>query len=292
VLHQLEAVLQQHPVALGSADVRGDIERVGTTWVLSLDVQVGTQHRVRRLSASDCEALADAAAVALVLLLEPLRDLDLNPTQLSRAPEDSAPTQAPLGPPSAPALANASVAEKAPDEEPDSEASHLAWKLGAEAVLDSSTLAGPALGASFQSQLSLVDWSLAAYGIVLPARRRAAGPGDYVEFAHAAAGLRVCYELWNGAPQVLGCAGAELGRFTGRGSGLDVTRRQVRDWWLAPSAGSKLAWHLLPHAALLGRIEAMFPVLQENYVINGGDPVHDTPSATLRASVGLEFDLL
>jgi hypothetical protein len=33
-------------------------------------------------------------------------------------------------------------------------------------------------------------------------------------------------------------------------------------------------------------------VLQETYVINRDDEVHDTPGATLRASVGLEFDLL
>jgi hypothetical protein len=33
-------------------------------------------------------------------------------------------------------------------------------------------------------------------------------------------------------------------------------------------------------------------VLQEAYVINRDDEVHDTPRATVRVSVGLEFDLL
>lgn len=67
VLHQLEAVLEEQTAELDSAAVRGDIERSGEQWVLSLDVQVGSARRVRRLSADSCDDLGKAAAVALGL---------------------------------------------------------------------------------------------------------------------------------------------------------------------------------------------------------------------------------
>jgi hypothetical protein len=292
VLHQLERLLQQHPVVLSSADVRGDIERVGGSWVLSLDVQVGTERRVRRLSAPSCEVLADAAAVALVLLLEPTSDADSSATPISHTLALAEPTPTPVGLPAATPAESESAAGPAAAEPDATEASTPRWKLGAALVLDSSSLAAPAPALNVETQLGLESWAVAAYGILLPARRLELARGDSVDFALWAAGLRLCRAVWHGAVQVDACAGAELGRFTGRGTGLNRTQNEVRDGWFAPNVGARLTWHALPHAALLGGIDAVFPVLQEVYVINGGSEVHDTPAATVRASIGLAFDLL
>jgi hypothetical protein len=278
VLHQLEAVLEEQTAELDSAAVVGDIERSGKQWVLSLDVQVGSARRVRRLSAESCDDLGKAAAVALGLLIRPLRAPAVEPS-----PE-------PASPPPTPARDVDRGTE--PDIEPERDAAPLAWQLGADAVADSSTLAGPALGASFQSQMRLAGWGFGAYGLLLPARRREVAVGGSVEFEQWAAGLRLCRALWAGAWRVDGCVGAELGRFAGRGSGLNRTRNEVRDRWLASSAGLHLGWHVLPHAALVGRVEAVFPLQRENYVINVDDEVHETPHVSGRLSVGLEFDLL
>jgi hypothetical protein len=291
VIHQLEQLLQQHPVALTSADVRGDIERVGSTWVLSLDVQVGTERRVRRLSAPSCEVLADAAAVALVLLLEPSSDGGTSAAPLAPTPTPSEQTPTPVTPPEE--AAPAASAEEPVDEPPEaSEASPPTLKLGAALVLDSSSLAAPAPALHVETQLGLGSWAVAAYGITLPARRLELAREDSVEFALWAAGLRLCRDVWHGTIEVGACAGAELGRFTGRGAGLNRTQNEVRDGWFAPSVGTRLTWHALPHAALVGSIDAVFPVLQEVYVINGDSQVHDTPETTFRASIGLAFDLL
>jgi hypothetical protein len=294
VLHQLEAVLQEHTLALDSADVRGDIERSGASWVLSLDVQVGDERRVRQLSAEKCEDLGDAAAVALVLLLAPARRSDASPTpEGPHAAAQAAPTPvaAPVEIATHDEAADAEL-DVGPQPAADEDVPRVSWQLGAEAVLDSSTLAGPGLGASLQTQLERADWVFGAYGLLLPAQRREVAPGSSVEFSQLAAGLRLCRVLWRKAWRLDGCVGAEAGSFAARGSELDLTRHTVHDGWLAPSAGAQLGWHALPHATLLGRVEALVPILQESYVINRVDEVHDTPSVTFRVSVGLGFDLL
>jgi hypothetical protein len=291
VLHQLERLLQEHPVSMSSAEVRGDIERVAGSWVLSLDVQLGTERRVRRLSAPSCAVLADAAAVALVLLLEPVNHLGT--TSAAVTPRLTEQTPAPIEPPPVRPVASESDAGPPADERPDAEeAPPLVWTLGAALVIDSSSLAAPAPGLSVETQLGLGKWALGGYGVMLPARRLEAVGEGFVDFALWAAGLRLCHAVWHGAVEVDACAGAELGSFVGRGSGLNRTQREVRDGWFAPGVGARIAWQALPHAALLGHVDAVFPVLQETYVINQDDEVHDTPRATLRASVGLEFDLL
>jgi hypothetical protein len=288
VLHQLEAVLEEQTVELDAAAVRGDIERSGSQWVLSLDVQVGSARRVRRLSAESCDDLGKAAAVALALLIHPLRESAAGADEPPAARVEASP-QPPVESPS-PVRDVERTAEH--DQEAQRVAAPLAWQLGADAVVDSSTLAGPALGASIQSHMHLADWAFGAYGLVLPARRRDVGMSGSVEFEQWAAGLRLCRALWNGAWRVDGCLGAELGRFAGRGSGLNQTRNEVRDRWLASSAGLHLGWHVFPHAALVGRVEAVFPIQREKYVINVDDEVHETPHVTARAGLGLQFDLL
>ena len=287
VLQQLEAVLDEHAAELDSAAVRGDIERSGTQWVLSLDVQVGTARRVRRLSSESCDDLGKAAAVALGLLIRPLSESDENASEPH--PAEEKPTLEPAAAAAPKRVDEAHELDAAPA--PERESTPLAWQLGADAVLDSSALAGPALGVSVHSQMRLAAWGFGAYGLLLPARRRDVAGGS-VEFEQWALGLRACHALWSGAWRVDGCVGGELGRFEGRGSGLNRTRNAVSDPWLGSSVGLHLGWQLLPHAALLGRIEAVVPLLRENYVINGDDEVHATPALTGRAAVGLELDLL
>jgi hypothetical protein len=233
--------------------------------------------------------LADAAAVALVLLLEPVSDLGSSSAPPAITPALADPTPATVGPAPVTPVASESIAAGPPDATP---AVPLSRKLGAAMLLDSSSLATTAPGLGIESQLGVAGWAVAAYGVMLPARRVEALRGDYVDFALWAAGLRLCHAVWRGAVRVDACAEAELGRFIGRGSGLSRTQREVRDRWFAPGVGARVAWRALPHAALISHVDIIFPVLQETYVINRDDEVHDTPAATVRASVGLELDLL
>jgi len=317
VLHQLEAVLEANTVELDSAAVRGDIVRSGNEWVLSLDVQVGGARRVRRLAAESCDDLGKAAAVALGLLIRPLReDAESSPSVDAGTSAGSAgdapiePSATARHPGAGPSPPDAGLPDEGQRDEgqrdeaadaPEGNPAPLAWQLGVDAVADSSTLAGPSLGASIQSQLRVGAWGFGAYGLLLPARSRDVVGGS-VEFEQWALGMRVCRALWPARPErdgeppgawrLDGCAGAELGRFLGSGSGLNRARNQVHDSWLAPSVGLHVGWHAFPHAGLVGRIEAVLPLQRENYVINVDEEVHETPTVTARASLGLAFDLL
>jgi hypothetical protein len=283
VLQQVEAVLQSHSVVIGSADVRGDVEHLGGEWVLSLDVLWGSERRVRRLTATRCEDLADAAAVALVLLIEPASPSPGVPPLLA-IPEATAP---------APASLHELADDPAPKEQPEGVAWLSSFTLGAAAVGDSATLGRPSAGASAEIHLRLFErWGLEGLGVLLPARRLDLSLGDWVEFSQWAGGLRVCHSIVQAAVGVEGCVGGEFGMLTGRGSGLNVTQNTVRDYWLAPNAGLRLSWHALPHAALFSRLEALVPLLREDYVFNRGQRAHTTPNASFRLALGIEFDLM
>lgn len=291
VLARLDAVLRERPIALSSTEVRAEVVPAGSGWQLSLEVRVAGTRRVRQLSAASCDDLADATAVALVLLLEPLS------AEAAGAAMPEPPPPPPSAPPSVPAPATKDEVVLAP--EPGG-AVDRHWTFGAAAILDSSALSAPALGAQLHSQLRWSAWAVEAYGVLLPARREPVEPGEFVELSHWSAGLRLCHAPWAGrAARAQACLGLEAGRFSARGAGLRQRQSEAHDPWLAPGAGARVAWRALPHATLLGGVEALVPLLKHGYSVNASPEaaapereVHATPAVTLRAWLGLEFDLL
>lgn len=288
VLAKLSAVLSADGwgdafVDLGQTQLAGSITREGTSWVLALQVTDERGSRTRRLQADQCEDLAQAAALALALLLE--QRPEAAATEASATPGPPHPPEAV----SSPAMANGS---SAPDAEatPKSAAESQGLALGVEVLVDSSTLADVAFGPSGQAQWRLGNYSLAGYAVFLPAQRRAVSGEEYVEFSHFGAGLRACGAIAGGTLGVDVCAGGEAGWVSAWGLGL-VDGRKVDNFWLAPSFGLVGRWRGMATGALTSRLELLLPLRRQPYVINGTQTVHETPSWTARWALGIELNI-
>jgi hypothetical protein len=131
-------------------------------------------------------------------------------------------------------------------------------------------LPGPSLGPQAALELHLGRWSVELDGaLLLPRRAELAGAGSpRSDIGWLGGQLSLCHAL---ARYVAACAGAESGRISGTGSGVDepVT---AYGWWLALAASARLhgrlsesaqlSWQLgLGAAAALARPELGFDQL-------------------------------
>jgi hypothetical protein len=87
---------------------------------------------------------------------------------------------------------------------------------------------------------------------------------------------------------VTGCAGAELGRMSGRGVGVADPRLGAALWFAGRTelgVGIPIAGGL----TLLARVGAALPTSRPTFVVNGNVPVHRAGAVTLRTLVGIEL---
>lgn len=266
--------------------VRGQVQRAAEgQWRLVLELREPEQPatasaRQRILHARHCADLVEAAAVAVALALGDAREV--------AASSEVAPSPAPA--PSAPPGIDRAAGETPP---PAREALPSSLNASLEAVLDTASVSGVALGGSLALGGWLGDWGLTAHGLWLPAREAEIGAGQGAEFSLLAAGARLCYRAW-GSAQGLGlaaCGGLELGRFAAESHGL-VAAERVRDSWLAPGVGLDVRGKLLGHLAARSRLELLAPLRRQTYRVDLIEPVHEIPALTVRWSVGFEADLV
>jgi hypothetical protein len=268
--------------------VRGEIHRAERDWVLSLEIAAPPSSAggapvsapARVLRAEQCDDLAEAAAVAIALALGGAPE-----------PEAAAPT-----PPSAPA-AVVPAAEVPPvagedeladdaDDSTERGATPLGFVAGAEAVFDSASLGGAAVGVGAEAQLRIAELGIGAYAIGLPSYQIPVATAQYVELSLWAAGLRGCYRASDALFVLDLYAGAELGALGAAGRGLlDASMR--RDAWGAATWGAHVGIDLVAHLRLGARFEAVLPLSRPRYLVNATEVVHEVPSASVRLGLSL-----
>jgi hypothetical protein len=269
--------------------VRGEIHQAEREWVLSLEIAASAPAGgapftapARVFRAEQCDDLAEAAAVAIALALGGAPE-----------PEAAAP---PASPPPAetPAAGVPPVAATSEDERADDDADDphqrgstpLGFVAGAEAVFDSASLGGAAVGLGAEAQLRLAELGIAAYAIGLPSYQIPVATAQYVELSLWAAGLRGCYRASDAVIKLDLYAGAELGALGAAGHGLlDASMR--RDAWGAATWGAHVGIDLLEHLRLGARFEAVLPLSRPRYLVNATEVVHEVPSASVRLGVSL-----
>lgn len=266
------------------ARVRGRVSGGGgKEWVLELDLEraapqgSGIPAR-RRLSAPHCDELADAAAVAIALALGDGRG--------ARQLAQSEP------PPAASALPSqaTSIADVAPTESTREPAAPWLLALSADAVLDSGLLAGVGWGVAAGAQVEHRGWSTGVYGVWLPERAEDVGPGQGADFQWLAAGLRGCRQVSSASLRVHGCAGLELGALSAAGFGLSQAA-DSSSLVLAPVLGAGVSWPL-ERWALTSRLEGLLPLPRQEYTVDAGRRIHETPALVVRWTLGVAVDLL
>lgn len=268
-----------------AGSVRGRIVAEAGGWVLSLQIErtpVGSRapeasagasaaSPARVFHAGDCAELGEAAAVAIALAL-------------GGAPAAS-PSSAGAGVDSVPAPPSADGAEG----ERESLTSRLR-AMGAvarvDAVVDTGSLGGVALGAGAELGVSWGALGVRAYGLGLPSRQVRLAPSQYVELSLWAAGLRGCYRAADGLLLIDVCGGAEVGAFGAAGRGL-VDARGRRDAWGATTWGTWFGVDLAEHLQAGARLEAVVPLSRERYLVNRSELVHEMSAPSLRLALSL-----
>ncbi len=238
------------------------------------------------MTAHDCGALADAAALVIALTLDPVTT-----TRVAEAASaQSAPTQPPptpprvlaAGPPSPattprppaprrsgrPSPAPPGSAAGAPTSNPTpsttgSPAPDPAILLAASGGLEFGALPGLSGGPRVTLTVGWARLRLEASGWYAAPRTAVADAGS-VRVQMGAATVLSCARLGTAAVEVPICGGLEVGGTHARGSNAPDSR-VARGLWLAPTMSSGGHGWVTPRLALLGRVEVAIPVRATAY---------------------------
>lgn len=245
-------------------DARVEIAPVGGRW----QARLSTRGAQRRLEGESCAAVVHALTVVLALAAaEAEGDSESAPGAAMPAPQSAGALGASRDLPRDVGLAGPAAAEVTGPDRAERARSELGWAVRAGLLAELGMLPGPTLGPQAALGLSFARWRLELGATLLLARHaRLAGEGTPEGDIDWLGGqVALCRQL--GVLLAL-CAGAESGRLSGTGSGVDEPLRAA-GWWLAGTAeahlhgllssGAALSWQLgLGVAAAVARPEFGF----------------------------------
>lgn len=255
--------------------------------------------RRRVLVASDCTRLADLVAVTAAIALG-VDDVDdgagdtETPPRLARAGLASSdePSLALRTETSAPGMADrprvgAPASEPAP-----------AWSpaLSLWLLADTGSLERPGAGLALGAGLEHGPLQLRALATLLFEQHAAldAGPeGTGADLALAAAALSLCSASFSLGSRwgAQGCAGWELGRLSGEGTGVPSPHAGAA-FWSAPRFDATLGWALGSTGLELGAMLTLaVPLVRDDFVLGGLGSVHRPAPVVGRAALGINWSL-
>jgi hypothetical protein len=252
-----------------------------------------TDPKQRDLHAPTCGELGDALSVAIALAL------GANASDSQNALPEEAPAQASSEPVPAPeAVASQGsqpdVAQAAAEQVP-AERSSFSPALLLAAVYDTGSLPAPGFGAAFGVELRADRFALRALG-ELAFEQHAGLPGSGTttigaDMSLALGSLEACaapFGSLRGSLAVSLCAGWELGRLSGTGTGV-TQPRDGGQLWSAPRVGVGLGW-TIPGTAL--RLETLLtlaaPLERQDFVLRDMGRIYRPPSLVGRWAVGVD----
>jgi len=248
----------------------------------------------RRLVASSCDELIDTLALTIVLAVGPRPEAqaasDERALLRSTEPEQT---------PSPAALATAEMPAAEPARTEPSPQRTAGPRVGAFGAMVGDTGSLPALSVGIALGFS-VAWpavEFRALGTFLPSKEGFVAPSDPAspgaEIGLVTAGVLACMPFATNAAAVAlsACAGWELGRLSGRGTGVDVSRSSTA-LWSAARADLGARWAFPGHwLGLELALTAVAPISQDEFVLRDIGSVHEPANVVGRASLGLRIDL-
>ncbi len=288
-------------VATGSVTLRAD------GYGLSLSVASASHTQVRQLEAADCAVLARAAALVVVVALDPVQ-------VAARLPESLAePEPAPIPEP-APSPDPVPNREAAPSPERRTSAEHDApWEpsppgepvlpmnlgplevgVGVGAGVSGLTL--PGVGVSFE--LSPFIGVRRVHGRLVaqyrPPRQAELpdNPNAGAGFQLAAGGARVCPNVMptESRVRVPLCAGVDFGAVIGSGRGADVrNKNNATSFWSAVVLEAGVSVQVARWVSVTAAFEAGIALSQPLFVLEGGGRLHESARFAPRGVLGVQL---
>jgi hypothetical protein len=295
LLFQVERALGAALADSGRVHLQVHIERVvpdarALLRIASDDATAPTARlKERLLVAPDCATLVDTLAVAIALAVEAATPAP----EPARAPSSAAPSPRIVAAPAPPL-----VSDVAPSALPRAESAALEPSVTALLVADSGSLPSPALGAALGVRLAGASWHLELLGTLWFEQHTELSPsslpGAGADVTLTTGALLGCADPFGAGARALGvslCAGWEMGRLSGTGSGVK-SPREASALWLAPSLqlafayrfpGTRLSLNVLAGGAM--------PLDRNEFVLDGLGTVHQPASLAARAALGLSIAL-
>jgi hypothetical protein len=249
----------------------------------------------RRLVAPDCDKLVDTLAVAITLAIEAAAPQpEIQPAPVATAPPPTSAQAVALLP-----STNASAPSQVLLDRPLPDASPSSGPIAratARLLADVGSLPAPAFGVGVGAQLAWSRWLLELTGVLWGERHARLDsdttPGAGADFSLATGALAACALPFDERSMAIAlCAGAEMGRVSGRGTGI-TSPRTASGLWLAPSIEAGLTWK--PGGSRLGlgaRLGAAAPLGQRSFYLERLGTVHEVASLVARGGLSLEVSL-
>lgn len=260
----------------GAVLVRGRVVAEGGGWGIELEVEGPGGSERRRLQASRCEVLVEAAALVIATNVDPAevaRTLDQ-----ADAAESTVPAAAP----------------RRDRSRPSGAAAMPRHRVGVALLV----LGGPAIGMTPKVtgwlqgdvRVSIGRAVIGAHGGHAFARR---ADGDAtLRAALTTGGVRGCFAPTQGRLAVPLCGLFEAGAVTARAEG--DTARRARGLWLGAGAGAAVEWSPHPRVALVGGVDALVAILRPSFHADGPDGTiadYRAAPAAVRATLGVSVRL-
>lgn len=280
----------------------------------SLAAQIVVEHDgrsgTRLLRDADCPVLADAAAFAAAVLIDPA----IAPDPAPRAPlAATAEAPADVGAASAgnarttadgtgvdaatdrdrpPAPRPAGDEESAAEADRHASADVLVVRAEAVGALGLLPELAPGVGLAIGHDLS-PRLRVELLGRWLPARPAddARVPGTAGEIGLAEVGYRACALYSDSSPELPLCVGGWVGSMFGRGGSALQDSRTDSVAWLALELAFGLRWPLAHWLALHAMLAPRLPILRPDFRIEGLGTLHRSAAVVLAGSAGLEVRL-
>jgi hypothetical protein len=292
LLFQVERALGAPLADAGRVHLQVHIERVAPDARALLRIASGESTapnagvKERLLVAPDCAALVDTLAVAIALAVE------------AAAPQ---PAQTPAPPPPVPrsvASAPPPVLNDVAPGPPKPEPTAIQPSVAALLVADAGSLPSAALGAALGVRLGAASWHLELLGTLWFEQHSelhaSSLPGAGADVNLATGALLGCVDPFATGARALGlslCAGWEMGRLSGTGTGVNRPR-DARALWVAPSLQLALAYRFPDTRLSLNAIAGgAMPLDRDEFVLDGLGTVHQPASLAARAALGISIAL-
>jgi hypothetical protein len=291
-------------------EVTAEAARQAYVASVELEASPGVERRHRSLIAPDCSRLVDLVSVTVAIALGATQaELDGPAPSLGDLGSPGAapsPSDAPLPATAASGSDDSlpSLAEARTSVVPDSTAS-ASWRPAASIwfVGDTGSLPHVGTGVALGAQLGRNRFALLALATLLfeqhaasavPAASPAAVSEPGADLGLITGALAACglpFGSHSSRFRAQGCAGWELGRLSGKGTGVQRPRAGAA-LWSAPRLDAGASWGLgVAGLRLAASLTLALPLTRDEFTLGDVGSVHRPPAAVARFAIGLNVDL-
>lgn len=271
----------------GELRVRGEVTAAGAQWRLELSIDGAHGAEQRELSASQCDALADAAALVVATSVDPRRVAE----QLA-APTVEVPTPTRI----AATTASASTTTTSSSIGAPPPTASIAPRRRPRAHLELGATGGVALGWTPRASGAVAGDALVVIGRggigaqVAHVFERSGASAVTARVRTTQIALRGCYVLSRAAWSVPLCGAIELGATAARGTGTGVRPSSASALWLGAGLSTRVQWWPHPRVALVAGLDALVGLRRVQFHVETATarvPVYGSAPVAARVTGGV-----